>query len=73
MHHRVERGGGADPGVDGLALGLTAGGVVGRSLDRHPATWDAPTLCAGWRVREVAVHMSMGLPPGRLRGQASDR
>ncbi|MFI9354911.1 maleylpyruvate isomerase family mycothiol-dependent enzyme [Streptomyces lydicus] len=22
--------------------------------------WDAPTLCAGWRVREVAAHMSMG-------------
>nr|WP_091093010.1 maleylpyruvate isomerase N-terminal domain-containing protein [Nonomuraea wenchangensis] len=23
-----------------------------------PAQWDAPTLCAGWRVREVAAHMS---------------
>lgn len=22
--------------------------------------WDAPTLCEGWRVREVAAHMSMG-------------
>jgi len=22
--------------------------------------WDAPTLCGGWRVREVAAHMSMG-------------
>lgn len=22
--------------------------------------WDAPTLCSGWRVREVAAHMSMG-------------
>ncbi|GFE12279.1 hypothetical protein Sgleb_03260 [Streptomyces glebosus] len=22
--------------------------------------WDAPTLCAGWRVREVVAHMSMG-------------
>lgn len=22
--------------------------------------WEAPTLCAGWRVREVAAHMSMG-------------
>ncbi|MDT0454621.1 maleylpyruvate isomerase family mycothiol-dependent enzyme [Streptomyces sp. DSM 41527] len=22
--------------------------------------WAAPTLCAGWRVREVAAHMSMG-------------
>ncbi|MGS2810785.1 maleylpyruvate isomerase family mycothiol-dependent enzyme [Nocardia sp. MW-W600-9] len=23
------------------------------------AIWDAPTLCAGWRVREVAAHLSM--------------
>ncbi|MEU5211666.1 maleylpyruvate isomerase family mycothiol-dependent enzyme [Streptomyces sp. NPDC020742] len=22
--------------------------------------WDAPSLCRGWRVREVAAHMSMG-------------
>lgn len=30
-------------------------------LDALPAAaWDAPTLCAGWRVREVAAHMSMG-------------
>jgi len=25
-----------------------------------PARWDAPSLCAGWRVREVAAHMSQG-------------
>ncbi|MFC5144824.1 maleylpyruvate isomerase family mycothiol-dependent enzyme [Streptomyces aureoversilis] len=25
--------------------------------DEH---WDSPTLCGGWRVREVAGHMSMG-------------
>ncbi|MFD8141839.1 maleylpyruvate isomerase family mycothiol-dependent enzyme [Streptomyces sp. NPDC059708] len=25
-----------------------------------PARWDEPSLCAGWRVREVAAHMSMG-------------
>ena len=24
------------------------------------AQWHAPSLCAGWRVREVAAHMSMG-------------
>ncbi|MFD5395971.1 maleylpyruvate isomerase family mycothiol-dependent enzyme [Streptomyces sp. NPDC127097] len=30
-------------------------------LDGLPAgQWDAPTLCAGWRVREVVAHMSMG-------------
>ncbi|GAA2268759.1 MULTISPECIES: maleylpyruvate isomerase family mycothiol-dependent enzyme [Kitasatospora] len=25
-----------------------------------PEQWDAPTLCEGWRVREVAAHMSVG-------------
>ncbi|WP_405790892.1 maleylpyruvate isomerase family mycothiol-dependent enzyme [Streptomyces sp. NBC_00029] len=25
-----------------------------------PDQWDAPSLCAGWRVREVAAHMSLG-------------
>jgi uncharacterized protein (TIGR03083 family) len=28
-----------------------------RSLS--PEAWDAPTLCAGWRVREVVAHMTM--------------
>jgi len=29
-------------------------------LNDLPATsWDAPTLCAGWRVREVVAHMTM--------------
>ncbi|MEU6776962.1 maleylpyruvate isomerase family mycothiol-dependent enzyme [Streptomyces sp. NPDC046759] len=26
-----------------------------------PEQWDAPSLCAGWRVREVVAHMSLGL------------
>jgi uncharacterized protein (TIGR03083 family) len=25
-----------------------------------PEQWDAPSLCDGWRVREVAAHMSLG-------------
>ncbi|MFD3682894.1 maleylpyruvate isomerase family mycothiol-dependent enzyme [Streptomyces sp. NPDC058613] len=25
-----------------------------------PAQWDAPSLCSGWRVREVAAHLSLG-------------
>ncbi|MER8044650.1 maleylpyruvate isomerase family mycothiol-dependent enzyme [Streptomyces sp. NPDC094032] len=25
-----------------------------------PEQWDEPSLCAGWRVREVVAHMSMG-------------
>jgi uncharacterized protein (TIGR03083 family) len=24
-----------------------------------PESWDAPTLCAGWRVREVVAHITM--------------
>lgn len=23
--------------------------------------WDEPSLCSGWRVREVAAHMSRGV------------
>ncbi|MFH9968778.1 maleylpyruvate isomerase family mycothiol-dependent enzyme [Streptomyces mirabilis] len=26
----------------------------------RPAQWDVPSLCAGWRIREVTAHMSMG-------------
>ncbi|MFH8293995.1 maleylpyruvate isomerase family mycothiol-dependent enzyme [Streptomyces sp. NPDC018059] len=26
----------------------------------RPNQWDAPSLCAGWRVREVVAHMSLG-------------
>jgi uncharacterized protein (TIGR03083 family) len=25
----------------------------------RPEQWDAPTLCAGWRVREVVAHLTM--------------
>ncbi|GGU48757.1 hypothetical protein GCM10010211_11270 [Streptomyces albospinus] len=25
-----------------------------------PEQWDAPSLCTGWRVRDVAAHMSLG-------------
>ncbi|MER6257638.1 maleylpyruvate isomerase N-terminal domain-containing protein [Streptomyces sp. NPDC001584] len=33
-----------------------------------PDRWDAPSLRAGWRVREVAAHLSLGFRttlPGR--------
>lgn len=30
------------------------------------ATWDAPSLCAGWRVREVVAHVTM---PARLTAE----
>ncbi len=26
----------------------------------HHSQWNAPSLCAGWRVREVVAHMSLG-------------
>lgn len=41
-----------------------------------PAQWDAPTLCAGWRVRDVVAHMVSydGLGPlGVLRRLAQGR
>ncbi|MEU6085152.1 maleylpyruvate isomerase family mycothiol-dependent enzyme [Streptomyces sp. NPDC047108] len=28
--------------------------------DLPPEAWEVPSLCAGWRVREVAAHMSLG-------------
>jgi len=36
-------------------------------LDPLPAAgWDTPSLCAGWRVREVVAHMTM---PARYSGE----
>ncbi len=32
-----------------------------------PAVWDAPSLCEGWRTREVVAHMTM---PARSDGSA---
>jgi uncharacterized protein (TIGR03083 family) len=32
-----------------------------------PSVWDAPSLCAGWRTREVVAHMTM---PARYDGAA---
>ena len=32
-----------------------------------PAAWDAPSLCEGWRTREVVAHMTM---PARYSGPA---
>jgi uncharacterized protein (TIGR03083 family) len=29
-----------------------------------PSQWESPSLCAGWRIRDVAAHVSLvGLPP----------
>src|SRR5579859_3441824 len=32
-----------------------------------PAQWDAPSLCAGWRVREVVAHMTFPFRTKPLR------
>jgi uncharacterized protein (TIGR03083 family) len=33
--------------------------VLALLQDLHPAEWDAPTLCRGWRVRDVVGHLTM--------------
>jgi uncharacterized protein (TIGR03083 family) len=33
--------------------------LAGMLGDLRPEQWDAPTLCAGWRVREVVAHMTL--------------
>jgi uncharacterized protein (TIGR03083 family) len=41
-------------------------GQLATVLEALPASgWDQPTLCAGWRVREVVAHITM---PFRYRG-----
>jgi uncharacterized protein (TIGR03083 family) len=34
--------------------------------DLTDADWDAPSLCAGWRVRDVAAHVAMAPQPPSL-------
>ena len=42
-------------------------GELAAVLDALPASgWDEPTLCAGWRVREVVAHVTM---PFRYSGR----
>ena len=43
-------------------------------LDGGPESWwDAPSLCAGWRTREVVAHLTMPLryPPERFMAELS--
>ena len=45
----------------------TQRGELAAVLDALPASgWDEPTLCAGWRVREVVAHVTM---PFRYSGR----
>ena len=34
----------------------------------HPEQWAAPSLCAGWRVREVVAHLTMPYRRGPMTG-----
>ena len=36
--------------------------------DRLNPPWDRPSLCAGWRVRDVAAHLTLGTSVGLGRG-----
>ena len=49
--------------ADGLLPLITAErGAFGDVLEALPeADWNAPSLCEGWRVREVVAHMTMPL------------
>jgi uncharacterized protein (TIGR03083 family) len=40
--------------------------------DLDAADWDRPTLCAGWRVRDVAAHVVMAPQPPGLGSMLAD-
>jgi uncharacterized protein (TIGR03083 family) len=56
--------------VDAESYWLTVAGLRRRIADEleslSPDEWDAPSLCAGWRVRDVAGHLSL-VPTVTLR------
>lgn len=53
------------PGLERLCGPLT--GYCDLLADLDEAGWDHPSLCAGWRVREVVAHMTMPTIPGGRR------
>ncbi len=56
--------------LDGVGAGIIADEyrALADLLDSSPAeVWDAPSLCEGWRTREVVAHMTM---PARYDGPA---
>lgn len=56
-----------DTGPDLQAwVARTYDGLADLLADGPAATWDAPTLCAGWQVRHVVAHVTM---PTRLTPQ----
>jgi uncharacterized protein (TIGR03083 family) len=66
MRTGEDAGGGARTGtVHDIAAEYTALAALLEAAD--PAVWDAPSLCEGWRTREVVAHMTM---PARYDGPA---
>lgn len=57
--------------TDEAALGAMIAGEYGALADLLeaglPSVWDAPSLCEGWRTREVVAHVTM---PARYDGPA---
>ena len=47
-------------------IAANRGELAAMLADLAAADWDAPTLCAGWRVREVVAHITM---PFRYSGR----
>jgi len=47
-------------------IAATRGELAAMLGDLDTGEWDAPTLCAGWRVRDVAAHITM---PFRYSGR----
>ncbi|WP_369140585.1 maleylpyruvate isomerase family mycothiol-dependent enzyme [Modestobacter versicolor] len=47
-------------------VGQTCDGLADLLAAEPTATWDAPSLCAGWQVRHVVAHVTM---PARLTPQ----
>ncbi|MGY1737324.1 maleylpyruvate isomerase family mycothiol-dependent enzyme [Geodermatophilus sp. SYSU D00684] len=58
----------ADTDVQGLQgwTARTYDGLAGLLAADADGTWDAPSLCAGWRVRHVVAHVTM---PARLSAE----
>jgi len=55
------------------ALALARASFVDLVAELDPADWELPSLCAGWRVHEVAAHLTLAPTAGRaalVRGLA---
>src|SRR5215207_6816018 len=52
--------------TDGVwrAIDAERAGLADLLDELTPAEWEAPSLCSGWRVRDVAAHLTLShMPP----------